>query len=362
VQIILANGIETIAAGEAENVSAWLDRLPTRIVQSDAGLAILGGAALWVASGFEAAATVDDWLDVAEITSASLPAGEASTAHTTVLTSRALFGSANAATRLRLARRSLDVEQVEGSIWTSTAQFALGLAAFFDDQPVIAQQALSECVRPPSPSDTTGTQLFTCAATSLLALLEYQNGEDGRADLLLTMAELHDQPGALAPGSLDLALAFRARHCGDPSLALKLALRASRSSLIRSMQTLAFLEAAIMCAETGQRDEMNACIEAADSRLADQPNPDRLLVRRRRAAEERQHAAEHVDDQAASLTEREHEVLRLLATDLSRREIANELFLAHNTVKTYVQRLYQKLDVSSRPAAVARARQRGWLV
>jgi LuxR family maltose regulon positive regulatory protein len=48
-------------------------------------------------------------------------------------------------------------------------------------------------------------------------------------------------------------------------------------------------------------------------------------------------------------------VLRLLATDLSQREIGSELFLSMNTVKTHTRNLYGKLAVSSREEAVRRA-------
>jgi LuxR family maltose regulon positive regulatory protein len=58
----------------------------------------------------------------------------------------------------------------------------------------------------------------------------------------------------------------------------------------------------------------------------------------------------------APLTEREIRVLRLLATDLSKREIGNELYVSVNTVKTHVQHLYAKLDVRTRRQAVERAR------
>ena len=48
-------------------------------------------------------------------------------------------------------------------------------------------------------------------------------------------------------------------------------------------------------------------------------------------------------------------VLRLLATELSQREIGNELFLSMNTVKTHTRSIYAKLGVKSREAAVRRA-------
>ncbi|MDJ0954412.1 MAG: LuxR C-terminal-related transcriptional regulator, partial [Acidimicrobiia bacterium] len=55
------------------------------------------------------------------------------------------------------------------------------------------------------------------------------------------------------------------------------------------------------------------------------------------------------------LTDRELEVLRLLRSDLSLREIANELFISHNTIKSYTQSIYRKLGVSSRSAALETA-------
>jgi len=56
------------------------------------------------------------------------------------------------------------------------------------------------------------------------------------------------------------------------------------------------------------------------------------------------------------LSERELEVLRLVAAGFSNREIATELVVAISTAKTHLNNIYRKLDVSSRTQAVARAR------
>jgi LuxR family maltose regulon positive regulatory protein len=61
------------------------------------------------------------------------------------------------------------------------------------------------------------------------------------------------------------------------------------------------------------------------------------------------------------LTERELEVLRLLADGLSNQEIASTLVVALGTAKTHTASLYRKLDVVSRIQAVARARELGLL-
>lgn len=61
---------------------------------------------------------------------------------------------------------------------------------------------------------------------------------------------------------------------------------------------------------------------------------------------------------APALSPREREVLVLIAGGASIPAMAKELFLAPSTVKTHVQRLYEKLGVSDRAAAVAEAMRR----
>ena len=56
------------------------------------------------------------------------------------------------------------------------------------------------------------------------------------------------------------------------------------------------------------------------------------------------------------LSEREQAILRYLPTALSNREIAAELFVTTNTVKTHLRSIYRKLDVARRREAVERAR------
>jgi DNA-binding NarL/FixJ family response regulator len=65
--------------------------------------------------------------------------------------------------------------------------------------------------------------------------------------------------------------------------------------------------------------------------------------------------------QPISLTEREREVLRLLAEGRTDREVADRLKLAVSTVRNHSQRILEKLGVHSRVEAIRRARRRGWV-
>src|SRR4029450_13041609 len=59
------------------------------------------------------------------------------------------------------------------------------------------------------------------------------------------------------------------------------------------------------------------------------------------------------------ISEREGAVLRLLATDLSQREIGAELYVSLNPVKSHPRSVFRKLGVASRADAVERARALG---
>jgi two-component system nitrate/nitrite response regulator NarL len=61
----------------------------------------------------------------------------------------------------------------------------------------------------------------------------------------------------------------------------------------------------------------------------------------------------------ASLSEREREILNGLSRGLSAPALARELELSASTVKSYLQRVYEKLGVSDRAAAVAEGMRRG---
>ena len=59
------------------------------------------------------------------------------------------------------------------------------------------------------------------------------------------------------------------------------------------------------------------------------------------------------------LTEREHEILALIAAGRNNQEIAERLFLSLKTVRNYVSNIFGKLQVADRAQAIVRAREAG---
>ena len=60
-----------------------------------------------------------------------------------------------------------------------------------------------------------------------------------------------------------------------------------------------------------------------------------------------------------SLSEREREVLGLIAEGASNTDIAKRLFLSDKTVRNYVSSIFAKIDVAGRPEAIVKAREAG---
>lgn len=104
--------------------------------------------------------------------------------------------------------------------------------------------------------------------------------------------------------------------------------------------------------ESSRSEIVNAVLDCARGRDVVAPQlASGLAVEIRRRAE----------PSGPTLSAREREVLTMIAAGSTIPTIAKQLFLAPSTVKTHVQRLYEKLGVGDRAAAVAEAMRRGLL-
>lgn len=60
-----------------------------------------------------------------------------------------------------------------------------------------------------------------------------------------------------------------------------------------------------------------------------------------------------------TISKREMEVLELINKGMSNQEIADQLYLSPNTIKTHTYRLFEKLEVKNRTLAILKARELG---
>ena len=124
---------------------------------------------------------------------------------------------------------------------------------------------------------------------------------------------------------------------------------------------------------------LGACLEAGAIGVASKAEPfDRLFERIQRAlrgepvnsCREREdmvsaHAASRLERsrrwlEFEALSPREREVLELLASGLTADGIAERIYVSVATVRTHIQAILRKLDVSTQLGAVARVREAGW--
>jgi LuxR family transcriptional regulator, maltose regulon positive regulatory protein len=127
--------------------------------------------------------------------------------------------------------------------------------------------------------------------------------------------------------------------------------------ILRAWMAAAFLLGAMTCDTLGGPEAVGLAMEHALD-PAGLPGSDQALVSLpvRPAADSKQGRL------LAPLTKRETRILRYLPSNLSAHEIADELYLSSNTVRTHLRHLYRKLDVHTRSQAIARAHALGLLI
>jgi LuxR family maltose regulon positive regulatory protein len=332
--------------GRLATVDGWLDRLPAEIVAGDARLCI---ARAWLALDRRLVGDVERWLEAAE----QLIQPEARV-DTAVLRAVYHFKIGDLGTAQVAARNALELADEDAVFPRTAAACILGITAYWAGERDGATEALEAAVDLARPG---GNDLAAAYALGYLALVETDRGGLAAAEELAARA-LHqsDEPGfrehfVLMAAHLALGRVHVQRTEAQPAeaaaaRALALALRGGGNIELAAAQ-LVLAEAKRL---EGNTEAAEALGREANELLG--TCRDAGVVGRAAAPAE----PEERDRDAPQLTEREHAVLRLLATNLSQREIGGALYVSLNTVKTHTRGIFRKLDASNRREAVERAR------
>jgi LuxR family maltose regulon positive regulatory protein len=207
-------------------------------------------------------------------------------------------------------------------------------------------------------------------ASGGLAAIEYERGDltaaAARAAEALELADEHDLSQHWA-SSLSLAVRGQLLERSDELDASERILARATELARRGVASIEIAYSLLALAGTAQRlgrqADARRIYEEARKTVLKCQDPG-ILNERLTRAERRLRLAPRVRAgrtaaATEALSEAELSVLRLLRSELSQREIAGELHLSFNTIKTHTRNIYRKLGVDQRGAAVARAREIG---
>jgi LuxR family transcriptional regulator, maltose regulon positive regulatory protein len=346
--------------GRRATVARWLDRLPEEAITAAPPVAFV---AAWI-RGFRGASKqqTERWLAAAEDQGygGPPPVGIPSLAFGAAL-ARATMVFDDVGRSAAAARRALELAGPQPTPFYWTAQAALGHGLYLSGRSAAARRRLEELVgRVPA-----AVQPYAVTtALAVLSLLAGDQHDPAAASLARRAVAIGEAQGlSFEPlcGIVYLALGRALARQGELAEAEAQLGRALDLFGVDSMavhRAFALLLLGSVRYGRGDLPGARALVEQARELIERFTDPgvlptllghtDRTLASARRRAKV-----------AAPLTERELAVLRLLASRLSNREIGRELYVSVNTIRSQVQAIYRKLQVTSRAEAVTHARELG---
>lgn len=340
-------------------VTAWLDALPPAVVRADPRLCT---ARAWLALDLARLDDVDAWISTGD--AAAEPDDTSALRDLAVVRTVHRFKIGDVGAAQAAARRVLELSGAGPSFAVTVAHLLLGLTAYWRGDATTARRALGEAVRL---ARRTGNALAETYGLGYLGLVAVDDGalDDARRMVpvgleRLTEPAVAEHFVAALPQMARSALLAATGRTGAATEAAVRAVDLARRGAGRLELALA-LALRAQTAVMGGRDAA-PMLDEARALVRRCPDPGWLparLAKVQRAQPVRAPGPAPRSDGTVALSERERELLPLLAGTLSQREIGAVLHVSLNTVKTHSRMLFRKLGVSSRAEAVSRARELG---
>jgi LuxR family maltose regulon positive regulatory protein len=356
--MVQANWLTYVDAGRAATVLAWLDALGPSSVASDPAARV---TAAWMAamSGDRTAlkdhlAALQEFKDVGP-----LPDGTRSV-ESAISMIQGVFGYSGPVEMTTGAQRALELETDGGSPYYSVAHMSRGHAAYVAGDLDLAVNLFAKASH-----NEAAPAIIRVLALSGRSLTESELGhEDLSRQLAEEAMEVVESRGLR--GMPQASMAFTA--LGQAQVAageLSDAVATIEQGLVLRRKNPAqgpwgglhhILAASRVALAAGELPMAQQLAEEASARMDDYPEGMDSMRARLGAVQDEIRAPRTESPGSETLTDRELEVLRLLQGSLSLRDIAAELYISPNTVKTHAKAVYRKLGASSRTDAVRIAR------
>jgi LuxR family transcriptional regulator, maltose regulon positive regulatory protein len=364
-ELIASRWLDYVNRGELATVEAWTRALPPNVAESDPRLCL---ARAWMLLVLGRPGEVEAEVRAAEDGTLLRPPddGSSSVESSAALvrtSARLMLGDVSAAAQS--AAIAVELEPDTTAPWRPHVTNALGMTAFWSGDFDEAENAFAETV---SAGESVGYYAAQIYALGYLAVMSAERAEPAEAGRRVAAARALAERQALGEHwvtvMVDYAAGQLARARGDLQLArvkIEHGLSIARRGGLRLDTVYGLLVLARITLQAGAPAEAQELRRRARRQLAACPDPGFLRSRAIAEPATDPGTVPAAADSADELSERELAVLRLLSSQLSLREIGNELYVSLNTIKTHTRNIYAKLRVSSREQAVVRARQLGLL-
>ena len=356
--VVAASWREVWDHGQADTVRRWLEMFDDRQILSHPALTLTAG---WVYTALDAGELGARWGRAAcdaAMSDAPSPDGASS-----LRSSQALLRATVAPDGVRRMRQDAELaaklEVSPGSSWHADALVALGVARWLSGSSQRALHPLALGAREGSIHNPSA-ELAALGYLSLIAIdeAEWTTAEEYEARAAARLSELGF---GTSRRCLPMLLARTALLARDPHADAEAA-AAEVHRLLEHMVPhpwMALLTHAVLGEVALERaDGIEAEAHAAAAVALLKRYPDAGILQQRvdhlRRGVELTRVAE-------PLTGAEHKVLDLLPTYYTEAQIAEQLFISRNTVKTHLKSVYRKLGAATRAEAVQRARDIGLL-
>jgi LuxR family maltose regulon positive regulatory protein len=273
-----------------------------------------------------------------------------------------LFGFGGPLDMLASAQRGAELETDGKTPWYATANTALGHANY-----VVGDLNTALAVLPKAAYSEAAPALIRILALSVLSLTQAELGHHDRsrraAEEAMAVVESRSLQALPSVSFAFTALGQSQATSGELDKAMAtlehgLNLRRKLSGLSPWPSIHHLLVMGRVAIMTGEIPLARHLLDEAAIMMRQYRDGMAPMIARLEAAQHRLRESESGIPQSKPLTAREIDVLRRLAGSLSLGEIASELYLSPNTVKTHTSALYRKLGARSRSEAVKIGRQR----